>query len=113
MIMKKLLKWLFGLAAVGAAAAGVYYYLTGHKYTDAYDFDDPEDDGNDDLQDFLDNEREGSAEDHYISLDLTQDKASDDDKIIGKVENEEDKIVKADSDESGEVEGFSFSDLTD
>lgn len=111
--MKKLLKWLFGLAAIGAAAAGVYYYLTGQKYTDVEDFDELTDDDNDDLQDFLDNEREGKAEDHYISLDLTKDKASDDDKIIGKVENEEEKIVKADSDESGDVEGFSFNDLTD
>ncbi len=111
--MKKFLKWLFGLAAIGAAAAGVYYYLTGNRYTDVEDFNEADDEDNDDLQEFLDNEREGKAEDHYVSLDLTQDKASEEDKIIGKVDDGEEKIVKADSDESEEVEGFSFSDLTD
>lgn len=112
-IMKKFLKGLFGLAVIGAAAAGIYYYLTGDNYSDIDDFDDLDDEANDDLQDFLDNEREGSKEDHYVSLDLTKEKASEDDKIIGKVEEDEEKVVKADSDKSEDVEGFSFSDLTD
>ncbi len=112
-IMKKFLKGLFGLAVIGAAAAGIYYYLTGDNYSDIDDFDDLDDEANDDLQDFLDNEREGSKEDHYVSLDLTKEKASEDDKIIGKVEEDEEKVVKADSDKSEDVEGFSFNDLTD
>lgn len=108
--MKKFLKGLFGLAFIGAAVAGIYYYLTGDKYSDVDEFDD---EANDDLQEFLDNEKEGGADDHYVSLDLTKDKASEEDKIIGKVDDEEGKVVKADSEESDEVEGFSFSDLTD
>ena len=111
--MKKFLKGLFGIAIIGAAAAGIYYYLTGDKYSDVDDFDDPDDETNDELQDFLDNEKEGKEEDMYVSLDLTKDKASEEDKIIGKVDDEEEKVVKADSEESGDVEGFSFSDLTD
>ncbi len=108
--MKNFLKWFFGLALIGAVAAGIYYFLNGDKYTDVDDFDD---EANDDLQDFLDKEREGNADDHYISLDLTKDRASEEDKIIGKVDEEDNKVVKADSRESEEVEGFSFSDLTD
>ncbi|MBR1525003.1 MAG: hypothetical protein IJ641_11190, partial [Lachnospiraceae bacterium] len=74
------------------------------------DFDDFDEESNDDLQDFLDNEKK---DDHYVSLDLTKEKATEDDKIIGEVKEDGDKVVKADSDQSGEVEGFSFSDLTD
>ena len=109
-IMKNFLKGLFGLAVIGAVAAGIYYYLTGNKYSDVDDFDD---EANDDLQDFLDNEKKGSDDDHYVSLDLTKEKTTDEDKIIGQVEEEDKKVVKADSEESGEVEGFNFSDLTD
>ncbi|MCR5773711.1 MAG: hypothetical protein K6G42_01370 [Lachnospiraceae bacterium] len=108
--MKKFLKGVLGVAVIGAAAAGVYYYLTGNKYSDIEDFDE---ETNDDLQDFLDSEKEEEGEDHYVTLDLTKEKASDDDKIIGDVSDEESKVVKADSDESEEVEGFNFSDLTD
>lgn len=108
--MKNFLKGLFGLAVIGAVAAGIYYYLTGNKYSDVDDFDD---EANDDLQDFLDNEKKGSDDDHYVSLDLTKEKTTDEDKIIGQVEEEDKKVVKADSEESGEVEGFNFSDLTD
>ncbi|MBQ9359801.1 MAG: hypothetical protein IJT96_02055 [Lachnospiraceae bacterium] len=111
--MKKFLKGLFGLAIVGGIAAGIYYYLTGNKYSDFDDFDDDEA-SNDDLQDFLDNEKDGKPEDHYVSLDLTKEKATEDDKIIGDVQkDDESKVVKADSEASDEVEGFSFSDLTD
>ncbi|MBQ9605815.1 MAG: hypothetical protein IJV16_01405 [Lachnospiraceae bacterium] len=105
--MKKFLKGLAGVAIIGGIAAGVYYLLTGDKYTD---FDDFDEESNDDLQDFLDNEKK---DDHYVSLDLTKEKATEDDKIIGEVKEDGDKVVKADSDQSGEVEGFSFSDLTD
>ena len=109
--MKNFLKGLMGLALIGGAAAAVYYLLNGDKYTDFEDFDE---ESNDDLQDFLDNEKKGTKEDHYVTLDLTKEKASEDDKIIGEVEKTEDtKVVKADSEKSEEVEGFSFSDLTD
>lgn len=108
--MKKILKGLLGIAVIGGIAAGVYYFLTGDKYTE---FDDFDEESNDDLQDFLDKERESDEEDLYVSLDLTGEKASGDDRIIGEVKDEEDKVVKADSDASGEVESFSFSDLTD
>lgn len=109
--MKKLFKGLFGIALVGGIAAAVYYYLTGDKYSDIEEFDE---DNNDDLQDFLDNEKGGSEEDHYVSLDLTKERAKEDDKIIGDVSDDKDSsVVKADSDKSEEVEGFSFSDLTD
>ena len=111
--MKKFLKALFGVTVIGAAAAGIYYYLTGDKYSDMDDFDDLDDEDNDDLQDFLDNEKAGSEDDHYVSLDLTKEKATEEDKIIGDAPEEENKVVKADSEESDEVEGFSFSDLTD
>ncbi|MBQ8955844.1 MAG: hypothetical protein IJ075_02650 [Lachnospiraceae bacterium] len=111
--MKKFLKGLAGVAIIGGIAAGVYYLLTGDKYTD---FDDFDEESNDDLQDFLDNEKKDDKDDkddHYVSLDLTKEKATEDDKIIGEVKEDGDKVVKADSDQSGEVEGFSFSDLTD
>ena len=109
--MKNFLKGLLGVAVIGAIAAGIYYFLNGDKYSE---FDDFDEESNDDLQDFLDKEKAGDPEDHYISLDLTKEKASEDEKIIGDVEKkEEDNVVKADSKESGEVSGFSFSDLTD
>lgn len=109
--MKKLFKGLFGIALIGGIAAAVYYYFSGDKYSDIEEFDE---ETYDDLQDFLDNEKGGDADEHYVSLDLTKDKASDDDKIIGEVSEESDsRIVKADSDQSEDVEGFSFSDLTE
>ncbi|MBO5551352.1 MAG: hypothetical protein J5966_05275, partial [Lachnospiraceae bacterium] len=91
--MKKILKGLLGIAVIGGIAAGVYYFLTGDKYTE---FDDFDEESNDDLQDFLDKERESDEEDLYVSLDLTGEKASGDDRIIGEVKDEEDKVVKAD-----------------
>lgn len=108
--MKNVLKGLLGIAVIGAAAAGVYYFLTGDKYTE---FDDFDEESNDDLQEFLDKEKAGDNEDDYVSIDLAGEKAAEDDKIIGEVKKEEEKVVKADSDASEEVQGFSFSDLTD
>ena len=108
--MKKFLKGLFGLALIGGVAAGIYYYLIADKYSDVDDFDD---EANDDLQDFLDKEKEADSDDHYVSLDLTQEKATEEDKIIGKVEEEDDKVVKADSEKNEGVEEFNFSDLTE
>ena len=107
--MKKILKGLLGIAVIGGIAAGIYYFLTGDRYTE---FDDFDEESNDDLQEFLDKERE-SEDDLYVSLDLTKEKASEEDKIIGDVKKDENIVVKADSDASEEVEGFSFSDLTD
>ncbi len=109
-IMKNFLKGLFGLAIIGAVAAGIYYWLSDNKYSDVEDFDD---EANDDLQEFLDKEKEGKPDDHYVTLDLTSEKTTEEDKIIGKVDDEDSKVVKADSEESGDVEGFNFSDLTD
>ncbi len=108
--MKNVLKGLLGIAVIGAAAAGVYYFLTGDKYTE---FDDFDEESNDDLQEFLDKEKAGDNEDDYVSIDLAGEKAAEEDKIIGEVKKEEEKVVKADSDASEEVQGFSFSDLTD
>lgn len=110
--MKNFLKGLLGVAVIGAIAAGVYYFLKGD---DSSEFDDFDEESNDDLQDFLDKEKEGKPDDHYISLDLTKEKASEDDKIIGEVEKKEENenVVKADSEQSGDVSGFSFTDLTD
>ena len=102
--------WLWGIAVIGAAAAGVYYFLTGDKYTE---FDDFDEESNDDLQEFLDKEKAGDNEDDYVSIDLAGEKAAEEDKIIGEVKKEEENVVKADSDASEEVQGFSFSDLTD
>ena len=109
-MLKKFFKAFFCVAFLGAAAAGIYYFLTNDKYADTDDFDDLEDEENDDLQDFLDKEK--NADDHYVTLDLTTDKASDDDKVIGDVKKDDNNVVKADSNESDDVEGFSFSDLT-
>ena len=109
-MLKKFFKAFFGVAIVGAAAASIYYLMTNDKYADSDDFDDLEDEENDDLQDFLDKEKE--ADDHYVTLDLTTDKAADDDKVIGDVKKDDNNVVKADYDESDDVEGFSFSDLT-
>lgn len=108
--MKNVLKGLLGIAVIGAAAAGVYYFLTGDKYTE---FDDFDEESNDDLQEFLDKEKAGDNEDDYVSIDLAGEKAAEEDKIIGEVKKEEENVVKADSDASEEVQGFSFSDLTD
>jgi len=107
--MKNVLKGLLGIAVIGAAA-GVYYFLTGDKYTE---FDDFDEESNDDLQEFLDKEKAGDNEDDYVSIDLAGEKAAEEDKIIGEVKKEEENVVKADSDASEEVQGFSFSDLTD
>ena len=108
--MKNFLKGLFGLAFIGAAAASAYYLLTRDRY-DEYedDFDEFDDEDNDDLQDFLDREK---GDDHYVTLDLTKDKANDSDKIIGDVKGDESSVVKADDDANEDIEGFSFTDLT-
>ena len=109
--MKNFLKGLFGVAFLGAAAVSAYYLLTRDKYGDYEDdFDEFDEEDNDDLQDFLDKEKSG--DDHYVTLDLTKDKAGDDDKIIGDVRDEKDNVVKADSEENEDIEGFSFTDLT-
>ena len=109
--MKNFLKGLFGIAFLGAAAASVYYLLTREQYGEYEDdFDEFDEEDNDDLQDFLDNEK--NKEDHYVTLDPTKDKAADDDKIIGDVKNEKDNVVKADSEENDDIDGFSFTDLT-
>ena len=76
-------------------------------------FDDFDEESNDDLQEFLDKEKAGDNEDDYVSIDLAGEKAAEEDKIIGEVKKEEENVVKADSDASEEVQGFSFSDLTD
>ncbi|MCR5746272.1 MAG: hypothetical protein K6G03_01015 [Lachnospiraceae bacterium] len=109
-MIKKFMKVFLGLAIVGGALAGVYYFLTNDKYADTDDFDDLEDEDNDDLQDFLDKERQ--SDDHYVTLDLTKDKASENDKVIGQVKTDDSNVVKADSDVNEDVEGFSFTDLT-
>ncbi len=108
-MFKKIMKVLLGVTILAGAAAGAYYFLTRNDDTD---FDDFDEESNDDLQDFLDKETKAS-EDHYVSLDLTKDKVSEDDKIIGDVKKEEEsKIVKADEEANDAVEGFSFTDLT-
>ena len=107
-MFKKFLQIFLGISILGAAAAGAYYLLT---RGDEEDFDDFDEESNDDLQDFLDKEAQ-SAEDHYVTLDLTKDTATKDDKIIGEVKKEESKVVKADDETNEAVEGFSFTDLT-
>ncbi len=106
-MFKKFLKLIGGVAFFGALAASAYYLFFVRDGEDLYDLDD---EVNDDLQDFLDREA-GVKDDHYVTLDLSKDKASDDDKIIGDVK-EGKSVLKASSDDSDEVEGFSFTDLT-
>ena len=106
-MFRKILKFVGGVAFFGALAASAYYLFFVRDGEDLYDLDD---ETNDDLQDFLDKEA-GVRDDHYVTLDLSDKKASDDDRIIGDVK-EGSNVVKASSDDSEGVEGFSFTDLT-
>lgn len=81
--MKKVLKFLLGLAAIGAAIAGILYFVKNilmKDYLDDYD----DDDFDNDLYDEDDDERD------YVTL--TPDSEKDKDQTVDEDEIEEDDL---------------------
>ncbi|MBQ6888491.1 MAG: hypothetical protein IJN54_13370 [Lachnospiraceae bacterium] len=74
---KKFGKFLLVSAAIGAVAAGAYYYLQNKNMVPDNDFDD--DDDFDDFSEDLDNENSDSSERSYVSLDFDTTETSDED----------------------------------
>lgn len=74
---KKFGKFLLVSAAIGAVAAGAYYYLQNKNMVPDNDFDD--DDDFDDFSEDLDNENSDSSERSYVSLDFDTTGTSDED----------------------------------
>ena len=61
--MKKVLKFFAGVAVVGAAIGGAYYFIKNYVLDDYYDdFDDEFDDDYDDFDDFEDFDNEDDEE---------------------------------------------------
>lgn len=104
-------KFLFGTLVAGAAVAGVYYWLKSQEELE--DFDDFDDDVNDDLEAFLEEEAKNS-EREYVPLDLSKDrKAEEGDKVIGKVNDGKENVVKGSDEAGSDAKDFKFTDLTD
>ena len=103
-------KIILGTAVIGAAAAGIHHILNSKDRLD--DFDDFDDEINDDLEEFLKEEAENS-EREYVPLDLSgEKKVSEDDKIIGKVYNDSDNVVKESDEKHDGAKEFKFTDLS-
>lgn len=112
---KKFGKFLMVTAALGAVAAGVYYYLHGKDnfVDDNFDDDDDFDNFNDDLDD------EGTAQDadrNYVDLDLEKAdefkeglnaaKAEATDRIVGAAQETAEKVKEAADKAEVKVEEF-------
>ena len=112
---KKFGKFLMVTAALGAVAAGVYYYLQGKDnfVDDNFDDDDDFDNFNDDLDD------EGTAQDadrNYVDLDLEKAdefkeglnaaKAEATDRIVGAAQETAEKVKEAADKAEVKVEEF-------
>lgn len=74
---KKFGKFLLFSAAIGAVAAGAYYYLQNKNVASNDEFDD--DDDFDDFSEDLDSESSDSAERSYVSLDFDTAETSNED----------------------------------
>ena len=104
-------RFLFGAAIAGAAAAGVYYWLKSNDELE--DFDDFDDDVHDELEEFLEEEAKNS-EREYVPIDLSKDrKAGESDRVIGKVSDGKEKVVKNSDDAGSDAKDFRFTDLTE
>lgn len=112
---KKFGKFLMVTAALGAVAAGVYYYLQGKDnfVDDNFDDDDDFDNFNDDLDD---EETAQDADRNYVDLDLEKAdefkeglnaaKAEATDKIVGAAQETAEKVKEAADKAEVKVEEF-------
>lgn len=94
--MNKLWKRLFGLAAIGSAAAGIFYYFKKAKADDEDDFDD-------DLDDIFENE----------SFDLDNDLKPVSDRGYVPLTPKTDSEENADSDEDNSSDDSTEADITE
>ena len=112
---KKFGKFLMVTAALGAVAAGAYYYLQGKDRFADDDFDD--DDDFDNFDDDLDDDATAKDSDrNYVDLDLDKTeefkegleaaKAEATDKIVGAVEDTAEKVKEAADKAEVKVEEF-------
>lgn len=95
MAKKKFGKFLLFSAAIGAAAAGAYYYLQNKDSVSGNELE--EDDDFDDFSEDLDGEDSDSAERSYVSLDFDSTNASDGEQPSDEKVSEEETASEPDT----------------